>query len=369
MEIFKIYSADIFKKNLELINDKNINSDLKWKAIRENFTNHVTKTLPLLDKSKLVKIETLGYENYFFELWNNFFDSVDNQYKTGMRDLILSLTDSMVNYLILFAYSIDYKLSESEIQELIKKEISRFDFQLTFKSCRLSNTRLNLFLSPEGIFELKREEHKAIMLPDGKKTFETTRYPMEPNKYQIKIKTVDIEFKTGKLLINDWFRVEGDLFKNAVSSLKLDGCINYATGREAQIFNYAKNNVISVNIGNTCPSVYVKNGHLLVGRGPELKKGKTFKGNVCTDLWNATIIDEYEFVNKLKNNGASEADISEALRQVKDTWTTIQIKVEPGIYRVHFCADYEEFNKLYNQKDDKIDFGKKYYPYFLIEKL
>ena len=75
--------------------------------------------MPLLDKSKLVRIETLGYENYFFELWNNFFDSVDSQYKTEMRDLILILTDSMVNYLILFAYSIDYKLSESEIQELI----------------------------------------------------------------------------------------------------------------------------------------------------------------------------------------------------------------------------------------------------------
>lgn len=369
MEIFKIFSASIFKTNLSLIKDSSTNADVKWKTIRDNFTEHVTKTLPLLNKSALVKIDTLGYENHFFELWNNFIDGVDNKYKTVERDLIYNFTNSLCDYLIMFVYSLDYNGTEENLQEQIITQISKFEFKLAFSTCQISNTRLNLFLSSDGIFELKKLTYKESILENGKKDFSCTIEPMSPNKYNIQIKSIDFEFKTGKLLINDWFRVKTNAFNEAVKHLDVKGSINFSNIREEQIKKYAQENMISVNIGNTCPSVYLKNGHLLIGQGPELKKGKTYKGNVCTDLWNATIIDEEEFCHKLKNYGLNDSDIAEALREVKDTWTTVQFKVEPGQYRLHYCADYEKFNQLYRRKDGQIDLGSRYKPYFVIEKL
>lgn len=148
--------------------------------------------------------------------------------------------------------------------------------------------------------------------------------------------------------------------------------INSAKGRVESSLDYAKYNFAHVHLTNGYVGVYQVNGNLYIGDGPDRedqKKGKIFKGSICTDLWAGSVIDESTFIDILVSKGMTKANALKELKEQKKIWTNISVKVKPGKYKLSFCGDYEEFNKKFRKKNKSLKLASKYKPYFPLERI
>lgn len=342
MEILKLYDLDLLKRFKAMVN-----SPIQgiYNEICKESEAWLTKKMRELDKSKLVPVELMGYHLSYFLAWNKFV--------AGER---LSKLDSMIvqqaftNSHFELANMLPEEFTQSDLETFVKA----LHFPINQNICSATGTSFRVEFDTELNFKLLQWAglNQGYIPLSEKTTFE--------NKVYESI----IEFTSGNLLVNDWFRGPNNEFTSFFKNRDLDFDINSTQGRIAQMMHHALSNFVSINVGNTMPGVYVDSDKILVGEGPDLVKGDIFKGNVCTDLWNASIIDEDLFLSILEVQGLSRADAVSELQRQKDIWTTMAVKVAPGKYKLSFCGNYHEFSSKFT---GSIPYNHQ--PYFILEKV
>lgn len=170
----------------------------------------------------------------------------------------------------------------------------------------------------------------------------------------------EITFPTGRLLVSDWFRCRG--FNEAIGDHE-GASLNSDRGRVQSTLHKLSRGLASFHLGNTCPGIYLRDGALLIGENramaehdwdsdaeePEEREIDGHKGQVCTDLWAASIIDQKTLMDLLEQElGSAEAAFDAYAEYRKSTYDQItEIQVEPGTYEVHFGPNHEEFARTF----------------------
>lgn len=357
MELQKLLDKDFISQMGEIVSEK---KNGEWvEIVRQKSSEHIKSILPSLDKSKLQPIKTYGHELPFIDNWNKFLKGTLKSY--DYENFVYDW-ENHFTHLAIMSSCIGKK------DPNVMEKIIRGRLDISFKNCQVTGEHLVITLDDNLNFKVIKSVMEKVINSEGKEGMRFKEMPLGEATFKNTIKEHVIEFKTGNLIINDWFRTPNDEFKNQVRKKEFES-INYTQGRVNQILHYASQNFVSVNIGNSCASVYVKEGNIYIGEGPELKKGAVYKGNICTDLWNGTIIDEAQFVEILMKAGMTKAKAEKELENQKKIWTCISIKVKPGKYKLSFCGNYEEFNKKYRTKNKKTTLPKEYKPYFCLERI
>lgn len=182
--------------------------------------------------------------------------------------------------------------------------------------------------------------------------------PLENLEAPKKVRHMEIPLPSGKLIVNDWFRIKG--FKEGVKALigtEDNYDINYANGLDDRARNYfTKAGLCIVQVGNSSPTAYVEpsdDGSLIYRAGYVDEdhedfwdeKGKRIKDmpeeafSTCTDLWANTFADEQVLVDILLASGEYEdrAAAQTALDDyVENTWTVSRVDV--GFDQLHLYA-------------------------------
>lgn len=163
---------------------------------------------------------------------------------------------------------------------------------------------------------------------------------------------VEIEFKTGELLIADWFRIDEFSKKVKYNADYSDASINSSLGCIKSTQHAAKHGFVTVHVGNSCPQIYQQGDSFVFGHAHDSDDdgfeedgvsipGYENKGYVCTDLWNVTVIDKARLVEIIAETKGEEAQNIVEDYIAKNEVTTA--KVEPGIYKVTFNPFVESF--------------------------
>ena len=171
----------------------------------------------------------------------------------------------------------------------------------------------------------------------------------------------EITLPTGNLLISDWFRCDG--FGEALEEGEPDISLNCDAGIVASTLHKLTKGVASFHIGNSSPSIFLRDGALIIGQDrafeehdwdanpdgidPRALEGRA--GEVCTDYWGATIVDQKTLMDLLEAQlGSAEAAFDAYAEYRRTTFDRItEAKVEPGTYEVHFGPRYADFAKAF----------------------
>ncbi len=168
-----------------------------------------------------------------------------------------------------------------------------------------------------------------------------------------RIVELEVELKSGNLLIADWFRI--DAFTNAVK-LEKERSINSVQGcQEFTERSLAEHGFVTVFVGNSSPRIISKNDALVLGYydedGDEDLAGKEL-GSVCTDLWWATIIEREHLVSIVaRTHGEEEAERLVAAYLVEHAHVVNEVKVSPGKHMLYFAGDPEIIEERFAAKD------------------
>lgn len=171
---------------------------------------------------------------------------------------------------------------------------------------------------------------------------ENRKYNLEllPECIEEKIYEVKVEFKTGELLMADWFRI-----KEFTEHVEYDPeykkiSINVDLGQINSTEHAASLGFVTIHVGNSCPTVYQKEEDFIFGYETEESNKSDYKpkGNICTDLWNITVIDKsrlIEIVAETLGEDKAKEVVEEYLSKNKSEIT--KINVQPGEYVIGFC--------------------------------
>lgn len=228
---------------------------------------------------------------------------------------------------------------------------------LEAEECAVSGQRLN--------FEIKNWRPMAGIL-DPK----TLRLMPPPRFEEPGVSHVEVEFPTGKVLVSDWFNIAE--FTQAVDSDRQEFNINCLQGRIDRTKAYAeRHGLISVYVGNTCPSTFSDHGSVVVGRWdedacyagedrdpddpPEAPPELSHGGTIITDLWWATLIDRQRLVEIV----AESMPLAEATQKV-DAYVAQKIRagdiheltLDPGTYHLYFHGDEDLFAGQFSERYD-----------------
>jgi hypothetical protein len=190
------------------------------------------------------------------------------------------------------------------------------------------------------------------------------------------IVSLNVEFKTGNLLINDWFRFDelNELEKNLEKKQKWES-LNNNQGVIDRTKGLAKAaNIISVSVGNNSPRILIENGKLCFGQykdedSQENKNAGSYKdeGFVCSDFWGVTIIEKENLIEILSKKAGIEKATKLVENYIKDNWTVNEITIEPGKYTLKFHGDYEKFEEKIVEDNKEFD-TQTVAPFFTLEK-
>lgn len=294
-----------------------------------------------------------GHPTTVSELWNK----IIKQEKLTSYDINQV---ELIFYKVLTIASMNFK-KEPEDDEFYKKRysdlIEKFNSG-TFSFHELENDsskcpdcgqRLKLMLKDwEGAYGVygKKEDgsidHRKLVLPES--------CLVEQN---IKL---NVNFPSGELIITDWVRVDGfteTVMYNGKDKYDDDKSLNTKIGRIFNTQHYAQeHNFINVSIGNTSPKVFQDMDTLVIGYVDENKDkshaSSHFKrvGDICTDLWAATIIDKETLIEILTKHHKNRETAQEVLNQYLQTDTNHQLLyINPGQYTLEFNPDHRNFNQ------------------------
>ena len=164
------------------------------------------------------------------------------------------------------------------------------------------------------------------------------------------VKSFEVTFPTGELLVADWFRLDG--FKEAIER-DWEGSprpsLNSVHGQEEATRRYAEAGMASVGVGNSDPKVFERDGVLVLGRGEGAELAQ-----VCTDRWSVSIIDRARLV-ELLSDGADTDEAERAVAAYVAEGNASVIQVEPGTYTLYMTGDKEHFPELFNPEDVDLD--------------
>jgi len=175
---------------------------------------------------------------------------------------------------------------------------------------------------------------------------------------------VEVEFKSGDLLIADWFRIpEVTAARKGISAFD----INSEAGIEqATEWLLREKGILSVSVGNTSPRVIPQDGALVFGwidEDAELSVKDI--GSVCTDLWWVTVVERERLIEIVaESRGREEAEqvVAEYLRKHEDD--IVRAQVEPGVHHLYFSGDYHGFRDAFRSPDLEIAHGIQ--PFFVL---
>ncbi len=171
------------------------------------------------------------------------------------------------------------------------------------------------------------------VIPGSFKLNEQKKYEFKPleNCVEDKLYEVKVEFKTGKLFMADWFRIEE--FTKAV---QYDGSINSIKGQIKSTEHAAKLGFITVHVGNSSPTIYQKGEEFLFGYQKENMNHEYHeKGYICTDLWNVTIIDKLTLIEIIAQKVGEEKAQELVKNYIKENGLK-PINVSPGTYIIEY---------------------------------
>lgn len=170
----------------------------------------------------------------------------------------------------------------------------------------------------------------------------------EDNKYEFKllpecieekIYEVKVEFKTGELLMADWFRIPEFTKQVEYDPEYKKVSINADLGQIKSTEHAASLGFVTVHVGNSSPTIYQQGDNFIFGHEKEESKGTDYqdKGYVCTDLWNVTVIDKSKLIEIVANKLGEEKAIETVEKYLKENQGNINfINVQPGEYVVGF---------------------------------
>ncbi len=175
-------------------------------------------------------------------------------------------------------------------------------------------------------------------------------------KYQLKYEPVKpclpddnmffhIDFKTEKLLVTDWFRI--DAFNKEVNYEPHDDklSIGFIKGRIDATNHYAKQGFICISASGG-PEVYQHHDEIIFAIPKENSKRKAI-GSVDTSRWSICVIEEEKLVEILSRQ-MSEADAREKIKKYIKEEDVLELKINAGEYEVTF----NEKNFLKDYPDD-----------------
>lgn len=167
----------------------------------------------------------------------------------------------------------------------------------------------------------------------------------------------EIEFKSGELLVADWFRL--DAFTNGVQATEdpsIDINSIYGCARRTEEY-LKKHQFVSVFVGNSSPEVFAHDGALVVGRTDDDLGDVSHLsacGHVITDLWWVTIIDRQRLIEILSDElGADAAET--AVRDYLANSDVLRLQVTPGTYRLYFSGAPDTFLEHFSSPDLEVD--------------
>lgn len=176
------------------------------------------------------------------------------------------------------------------------------------------------------------------------------------------IQEVFIDVPSGTLMCGDWFRDDYntvDLATSIANSKALttlkntpDFTVNSemsALGEYAQILACADQNMISIYVGNTSPSV-LNEGHKITIAHTE-DDNPHMEASICTDLWRASLIDK-QFLTEMFAQKYTKNQLNQVFEDLSDDGA-FEIKVKPGTYKVTYNTRYKP---IYEKDGDKVFF-------------
>lgn len=179
--------------------------------------------------------------------------------------------------------------------------------------------------------------------------------------------TASVQFPSGKLLANDWFRLDNPGFNDATK--KATGhvqSINHATGRITKSLAFADLNIAYQSIGNTCPSVWKIGDILIIGymddevdeEADEIvdmgsvhthQAELTHVASISTDLWAYTIADQ-DVVTQIVRDETGDPEY--CLPEGFDSghgWDTVgSFHVTPGTWKHYILAECSHAQAIAN---------------------
>lgn len=167
---------------------------------------------------------------------------------------------------------------------------------------------------------------------------------------------LEIEFKTGDVVVADWFRI--DEF-TAIAGKKdyTKPSVNSDVGRELETIRKAEEfGFVHVCVGNTSPTVLQQGDDVVIAWADEDEppEGLEIKGSVCTDLWWVTMVEVArlaEIVAEGRECGIDEArDVVERYIAEHSAHVT-RLSLTPGIKHLHFSGDCERFGKEFRSSE------------------
>lgn len=348
MEFKDFFSLEDYQTILKASKDIN-ESKIDWRkyqAIEECFDNALYGFLKhLKEEGKLepiINAET--HESHFIHAWKKLYNNEPLDHIMEIQ----SLTDPFTKIISFSTYDVEKgKLSVEEAYNKINQKFTagnfqRFDIE-TDENCFCCGKKILPVIEnwKTGLLTFEPETRQFIKLK-----------PCIENK----IIELNIEFKTGNLLMADWFRIEEFTKQVEYNKDYKETSINYTAGRLASTQHALKTfGFITVHLGNSSPSIFQNGNDFIFGHEDEetkLSPDFKYKGYVCTDLWNVTIIEKEQLINLVANKvGQEKAEqlIEDYLKDNKGNYS--QFKVEPGVYKLSFHPDYEKFNHQLTEED------------------
>lgn len=207
------------------------------------------------------------------------------------------------------------------------------------------------------------------------------------------VEHLEIEFKTGELLVSDWFRIEE--FSKVTEE---DFDVNSSQGRVLQV-KYLLENFNFLSIPSTGAADILKNGNsfafgyydeeygipdydsglskdevdkIMAARSNDVIEGdKAYKllGYVNSGLRNVTIIEKDQLIAVVAQHMDINNDVEKAKEIVEEyldenNYDIKKLKVKPGVYTVSFTGNCHEFSK---QLKDSEQFSPNFQPYFTLK--
>ena len=206
--------------------------------------------------------------------------------------------------------------------------------------------RLNDCQNCGKFFELKFENWQPILISSKQE---------ETNCIDDENTIIDFEINSEEILISDWFRIDEitEIDDNYDDYSNPSICTK--RGRELSTLNFLKQGFISIHLGNSCPSVLIKNGNLYCGEVDDEKIEENLSGSVSTSLWNVTIIEKQKLIDILSTKLSIKEAINKVNKYINENDNIIKVNLDKGIYNLSFNGKHRIYQKHTTTKIKNMD--------------